>query len=409
MRGRRSRLAAWLLAAMAMSAAPVFGDTAMSWVGRHAHAMPAAKPEEISDAQLQAFGAAIGSARVVALAEQTHGGREEFELRLRLLRYLHEHKGFDVLLLESGVFDIALLQEAMQRGEKLEALAPGRVFYMYSKSDAGRGLLRYLDERQARPRPLLLSGIDSQLSGELSQRELLPRLKARLRSAEPDWPLFKRLAQRLFALDGHPPPPAEQLRFDALTERLRVRLCAGKLSGEDGLLCRSLASLQAQAATLWRGDYQRDHAMADNVLWQLQQLYPGKKAVIWGHIIHLGRGVKIDARHRFAGDILGDKLGRDYYVLNTTALQGSFLEFASGQVHPVPPAYPRSLEAALARSAAEFIFLDAPRPMRADLAGLPSRSMEFGYGLPTGGGAGLGRHWDGVFYIRELRPVTMER
>lgn len=407
MRRRRQWLAAALLAAM--PAAPAFGDAAMSWVGRHAQAMPAATAAEISDAQLQAFGAAVGQARVVALGEQTHGGREEFELRLRLLRYLHEHQGFEVLLLESGVFDIALLQVAMQRGEKLEALAPGKVFYMYSKSDAGRGLLRYLDERQAGPRPLLLSGIDSQLSGELSQRELLPRLKARLGGAEPDWPLFERLAAVLFTLERRAPPAAEQQRFDALAERLRGRLCAGKRGGEDGLLCRSLAGLQAQAATLWRGDYQRDHAMADNVLWQLQQLYPGKKAVIWGHIIHLGRGVKLDAQHRFAGDIVGEKLGRDYYVLNTTALQGAFLEFASGQVQPVPPAYPRSLEAALAQNPAEFIFLDAPRPMRADLAGLPSRSMEFGYGLPTGGGAGLGRHWDGVFYIRELRPVTMER
>lgn len=106
----------------------------------------------------------------------------------------------------------------------------------------------------------------------------------------------------------------------------------------------------------------------------------------------------------------GEKLGHDYCVLNTTALQGSCLEFASGQVlHPVSPACPRSLEAALAQNPAEFIFLDASRPMRADLVGLPSRSMEFGCGLPAGGAEGSGRYWDGVFYIRELRPVTMER
>ncbi len=73
------------------------------------------------------------------------------------------------------------------------------------------------------------------------------------------------------------------------------------------------------------------------------------------------------------------------------------------------PASVRSLEAALARSAAEFSFLDSPRPMRADLTGLPKCSMQCGYGLPTGDGAGLGRHWDSVSYIRVLRPVTMER
>lgn len=172
----------WLaLAALTvvMTGARAADEGSMNWVRTQMKPMAATSPAELTDAQLQAFGDAVGKARVVALGEQTHGGRQEFELKTRLLRYLHEKKGFDVLLLESGVFDVALLQQAMQRGEKLDALAPGNVFYMYAKSEAGRTLLRYLDEAQAGPRPMLLSGIDSQLSGGLSRSELPPRLRAR--------------------------------------------------------------------------------------------------------------------------------------------------------------------------------------------------------------------------------------
>ena len=151
---------------------------------------------------------------------------------------------------------------------------------MYAKSDAGRTLLRYLDEAQAGPKPMLLSGIDSQLSGGLSRSELPKRLRAKLHGDATDWPVFERLADVLMQMDRTPPSAADTKTFDAVAARLKAALCK---AGGDELLCRSLAGLQAQAANFWRGEYLRDHEMANNVLWQLQRVHPGRKAVIWAH------------------------------------------------------------------------------------------------------------------------------
>jgi erythromycin esterase len=396
---------------------PAADDAARDWLREHARAMPGTRAAAIDDAALDAFGSAVGDARVVALGEETHGARQEFELKLRLLRYLHERKGFDVLLLESGVFDVAQVTRAVAEGEgSLDALAPGKVFYMYSKTDAGRGLLHYLDERRKALRPIELAGFDSQLTGEASQQALLPGLRRELAARDAraddaiDWPLLERLGTRLFKLDRSAPPPEERARFDAALAALHAALCAVP-PGDDAMLwCRSVAGLQAQDRTVWDGDYQRDHAMADNLLWLIQHVYAGRKIVVWGHIAHLGRGLQRDPQHRLAGAIVGEALGRDYYALNTTALEGRWLDDASGQPRQMAPAAPASLEGVLAAAdAANFIFVDGPRQPVTGLDAMPARMFDFGPPPPGWIANGLGRTWDGVFYIRTITPVTMVR
>ena len=69
---------------------------------------------------LQAVGAAIGSAKFVALSEGFHNCKEMMSLHHRIIRYLVENHGFNTILTESGLPESRLIHEYVQGGDPSE-------------------------------------------------------------------------------------------------------------------------------------------------------------------------------------------------------------------------------------------------------------------------------------------------
>jgi len=76
-----------------------------TWAKNHPVSLKSISPDETDFEDPAAFGKAVGDARIVFLGEQTHGDGATFLVKTRLIKYLHEEKGFDVLAFESGRID----------------------------------------------------------------------------------------------------------------------------------------------------------------------------------------------------------------------------------------------------------------------------------------------------------------
>jgi len=64
-----------------------------SWVAHHATPLATVDPAAALD-DLAPLGRSVGGARIVGLGESAHGAAEELELKLRVLRFLVEERGF---------------------------------------------------------------------------------------------------------------------------------------------------------------------------------------------------------------------------------------------------------------------------------------------------------------------------
>ena len=174
------------LTAVAMACGPLpdaFAEDAsqVEWLRANAHPVRSLDPNDTDFADLEALKAHIGKARLVALGEQTHGDGATFLAKCRLIRFLHEEMGFDVIAFESGLYDCRKAWDAFQAGASgpVDAARQG-VFGIWTQSAQVEPLFAYIAERAQGERPLELCGFDCQMTGRATPDGLIEDLRALL-------------------------------------------------------------------------------------------------------------------------------------------------------------------------------------------------------------------------------------
>jgi erythromycin esterase len=112
-------------------------------------------------------GKAIGNRRVVLLGENGHGVAEFSAAKAAMIRYLHEHLGFETVAFESGFHECREANERL-RARPVRQLFRDCLLYQLEHREV-EALIRYAQERRESARPLAIAGIDLQLQGYASR------------------------------------------------------------------------------------------------------------------------------------------------------------------------------------------------------------------------------------------------
>jgi erythromycin esterase len=314
MRFRTSRLAA-------------VPEDVVGWLELHVAPLRTTMPGQGHD-DLRPLAAMVGEAQVVALGEATHGTREFFQLKHRVLEFLVSEMGFTVFAIEANWPESLAIDDYVLHGKGDPAQALGGLFYIWDTEEVLDMIewMRAFNADPAHRRKVRFFGFDMQFAG-VARRAVatyLDKVDARYASE---------MATRL---DGFPDDPrraalaastAALATARALVERLDAHRgdYVARSSREEWELVRQHAVILEQAAALAdpRQPDDRDRAMADNIGWILAQQPPGTRMVVWGHNAHVNYG-KERGVYTPMGEYLRRKLGSGYMSIGFLFDQGAF-------------------------------------------------------------------------------------
>ncbi|HEX6940528.1 MAG TPA: erythromycin esterase family protein [Longimicrobiales bacterium] len=324
---------------------------------------------------LEFLGPLLADVRVVLLGESSHGVREFNQLKVRLVRFLHERLGFDVIIFESGLLECFLADQAVTRAPAVEVMRLCVAPVWHTREVAS--LFEYIKDTRNTSRPLRLAGMDIQPSS-FSANRVRPYWMAEVVAmvdsayARDVFQIDSAFAQLLLGLEG---PLVEFAREESWAPRYYAELSRFLASRGEADTASLLVARQAARATAQflrqlahdddvRAQALRDSAMADNVRFLLDELFPNRKLIIWAHNTHIAKNVRemvhvATGRPAWItgmGDLLARERRDEIYSIGLYMARGRIADNTRREVHVAEPVS-GSLESILLQSGRKYSFL----------------------------------------------------
>ncbi len=266
--------------------------------------------------------------RIVQLGENTHGSAEFNHLKIRMIKYMHEQLGFNVIAFESSLLACHMEEKVIQNLTPINAMY-GCIYGVWHTQELIE-LFRYIQQTKMTQHPLILTSFDTQLSSwRDTPEEYLNFLKPLVANIDSQTLISTEQAiESFFKLDvaydacGLSNQTQCQYFLDnyaaniqlllQLHTRLEEYILITTLSDAElidfnmaSIGFKSLTRIIAQmyelsgfaASGFGFNIPERDDGMAENITAIAEKVYPGEKIIIWAHNAHISNAAYFGSFH----------------------------------------------------------------------------------------------------------------
>ena len=372
------------LAAVVVLLAPVAAQngnaTWTTWARtNHYRVAQIASPPDDSFADLQFFKTVLQGRRIVQLGESGHGVAEFNHAKVRLIKFLHEQMGFDVIAFESGLFECYNANLNAASAAALSTMR-GCIFGVWHTSEV-LPLFDYIKSTWATPRPLVLAGFDTQISSNGIQSRpaffndviavIDPGRAATARSSDQGFINSFFQTGRTFAKTNEAALTGFygglELFFQEHREPLRAHFGsnpAPRIAERAAWsMLRFMEQLRASIdrpadITETGGGGIRDWGMANNLAFVANELYAGRKIMVWAHNFHIRHdNASTTSRQPTMGQYLREAFRHELYTIGLYMDRGTAAQ-NDRSIYAITPAPPNFMEWVMANSGSPTLFMD---------------------------------------------------